>query len=124
MMFKKAALFEDQVMAEKIMAAPQPADHKRLGQQVRGFEPDVWDQHKIDIVYDGNIAKFSQNAGLRRKLLATGDALLVEANPKDIIWGVGLSETDPSIGDRSAWRGQNLLGEILMRVRSELMPKE
>lgn len=124
MMFKKAALMDDQLMADKILAATEPADHKRLGQQVRGFKTDVWDQHKVNIVYDGNMAKFSQNAGLQRKLLATGDALLVEANPRDIIWGVGLSEDDPSIGNPSAWRGQNLLGEILMRVRSDLKPKE
>ena len=124
MMFKKAQLMEDQLMANKILAATEPADHKRLGQQVTGFKTDVWEQHKIGIVYDGNMAKFSQNAGLQRKLLATGDALLVEANPRDIIWGVGLAESDPAIEDPSAWRGQNLLGEILMRVRSELMSKK
>ena len=120
MMFKKACLFEDDLMAGKIMAAANPADQKRLGQQVRNFQPDAWDQHKMEIVFDGNLAKFSQNAGLRKKLKATGDALLVEANPKDIIWGVGLAENDPEISDPKAWRGQNLLGEILMRVRSTL----
>lgn len=120
MMFSKARLFEDDQMAGKIMATTSPADQKRLGQQVRNFQPDIWDQKKIEIVFDGNLAKFSQNSGLRKKLIATGSAILVEANPKDIIWGIGLSENDPSVFDPTAWRGENLLGEILMQVRSKL----
>jgi len=120
MMLRKALLFKDEIMAQKIMAAAHPSDHKRLGQQVRGFETNVWDAHKVGIVTEGNMAKFSQNAGLRKKLLATGDAILAEANPKDIIWGVGLSENDPKIDDVNAWRGENLLGYILMDIRSKL----
>jgi ribA/ribD-fused uncharacterized protein len=71
-------------------------------------------------VYAGNWAKFIQNNGLRKKLLATKNSTLVEANPKDIIWGVGLSENDPNIANPNCWRGQNLLGEILMQVRTEI----
>ena len=69
---------------------------------------------------EGNLAKFSQNAGLHKKLLATGDAILAEANPRDIIWGVGLSENDPKIDAVNAWRGENLLGYILMDIRAKL----
>lgn len=120
MMYRKACLFEDDIMAEKILIAAHPSDHKRLGQHVRGFSQLEWDSNKIDIVHSGNLAKFTQNNGLRKKLLATGDALLVEANPKDIIWGVGLAVDDPAISDPKNWRGPNLLGEVLMRVRTEL----
>ncbi|GHA98311.1 hypothetical protein GCM10009069_21460 [Algimonas arctica] len=120
MMYKKATLFGDGMIAEKIVAAKHPSDHKRLGQQVRGFIQQDWDANKVEIVHAGNWAKFTQNKGLRKKLLATGNAILVEANPKDIIWGVGLAENDPDITNPDCWRGQNLLGEILMRVRAEL----
>lgn len=120
MMFMKARLFEDNIMAGKIMAARAPADHKRMGSQVRNFDQDVWDKTKVSIVYDGNLAKFSQNPGLKKKLLATKHARLVEANPKDFIWGAGLSESDPLIQVPDRWPGQNLLGDILMRVRQEL----
>lgn len=120
MMWRKARLFGDDLIAGKILAAREPHDHKRLGQAVRGFGQAMWDAEKVAIVTAGNRAKFGQNAGLARKLLATGDALLVEANPRDIIWGAGLAEDDPDIFDPSKWRGENLLGVVLMQVRAEM----
>ena len=41
----------------------------------------------------------------------------MEANPDDTIWGVGLTSSDDAILIESNWRGQNLLGEVLMVVR-------
>ena len=120
MMWRKALLFGDTEMAKKIEIARDPRDHKRIGQAVRNFEQQLWDANKVEIVTAGTRAKFGQNAGIARKLVATGSATLDEANPKDFIWGVGLSEDDPDIQDPAKWRGQNLLGQILMQVRAEL----
>jgi ribA/ribD-fused uncharacterized protein len=117
---EKARLFGDVAMAERIMASHSPHEHKLMGGRVAGFDQDEWDSHKIAIVTDGNRAKFGQNAGLRRRLIETGDAILAEANPKDFIWGIGLAEDDPAALDPANWEGQNLLGEILMAVRDEL----
>lgn len=120
MMHRKALLFSDPAMAARIMAADQPFDQKRLGQAIASFDQAVWDQHKQSIVLAGNTAKFSHNAGLRKKLLATGSSILAEANPKDFIWGIGLAATDPNALNQAQWPGQNLLGQILMQVRSAL----
>ncbi|HEX5005490.1 MAG TPA: NADAR family protein, partial [Hyphomonadaceae bacterium] len=117
---EKARLFGDVAMAERIMTSHSPHEHKLMGGAVAGFDQDEWDSHKIAIVTDGNRAKFAQNAGLRRRLLDTGDAILAEANPKDFIWGIGLAEDDPAALDPGNWEGENLLGEILMAVRREL----
>jgi hypothetical protein len=54
--------------------------------------------------------KFTQHPHLRALLLSTGDALLVEHTENDSCWGDG--------GDGS---GKNRLGQILMRVRDELL---
>ena len=43
------------------------------------------------------------------------------ASPKDRIWGIGLTEDDPRAWNKKSWRGGNLLGEILTRVRDKLM---
>jgi ribA/ribD-fused uncharacterized protein len=117
---EKARLFGDVAMAERIMRSDSPHEHKLMGGRVAGFEQEAWDTHKIAIVTAGNLAKFGQNTGLRRRLLDTGGAILAEANAKDFIWGIGLAEDDPAALDPANWEGQNLLGEILMAVREEL----
>jgi ribA/ribD-fused uncharacterized protein len=117
---EKARLFGDIAMAERIMKSGSPHEHKLMGGRVSGFVQETWDTHKTTIVAAGNRAKFGQNAGLRRRLLDTGDAILAEANPKDFIWGIGLAEDDPAALDPANWEGENLLGEILMAVRDEL----
>ncbi|KAJ7614091.1 hypothetical protein FB45DRAFT_692960, partial [Roridomyces roridus] len=53
--------------------------------------------------------KFTQHAGLRQELLATGDAELIEDSPKDDFWGNGANK-----------QGQNQLGKALERLRDQL----
>ncbi len=129
MMFGKAALFDDRDTAEKIMRTSDPREHKRLGRLVRGFKQDVWDAKCEELVYTVNMAKFSQNPHLAAQLLATGDKYIAEASPMDKVWGVGLNPETAAhfrsleVALRS-WKGKNLLGLALMRVRSELRQKE
>jgi ribA/ribD-fused uncharacterized protein len=120
MMFSKARLFGDDSAASAILATDSPDEQKRFGQTVHGFQQETWDRWKVSFVYQGNLAKFSQNAGAARQLKATGDAMLVEANPRDWIWGVGLAIDDPSVHSPAEWKGGNLLGRILTKVRSDL----
>ncbi|MBN1207220.1 MAG: NADAR family protein [Myxococcaceae bacterium] len=120
MMYGKAVLFGDLEVAERILASTSPKTHKALGRKVRGFDEQVWRGERERIVYEGNRAKFTQNAELLAALLATAGTELVEASPMDRIWGVGLSAEDPRIQDPSRWRGQNLLGKVLTRLREEL----
>lgn len=42
----------------------------------------------------------------------------------DKIWGIGLSKDDPKAWNKKTWRGRNLLGEALTKVRNDLMKKE
>lgn len=56
-----------------------------------------------------------------RALLDTAPTLLVEASPFDRVWGVGLGADNPRIDDPASWRGSNLLGKILTKLRDELI---
>lgn len=120
MMVCKARLFGDAAAAEAIMRTSDPAEQKRLGQRVVGFEQEPWDARRLGIVHAGSLAKFQQNEGARRQLAATAPAMLVEANPRDWIWGNGLQIDDPANNDPARWKGSNFLGRILTLVRNQL----
>lgn len=116
----KARLFGDKDALERILEAPDPKSAKVIGREVRAFDDKVWKENARRLVTEGNVHKFGQNDELRKFLLSTGDAVLVEAAPRDQIWGIGLGQDNPKARDPSQWRGQNLLGFALMDVREKL----
>ena len=118
-MVQKAKLFHDDVRYNAIMSTADPGECKALGKLVAGFDPKVWDKFKYDIVKTANRAKYDQDPALKAKLLETGDAVMAEASPADMIWGIGLDAEAASKMDPAAWPGQNLLGKILMELREE-----
>jgi ribA/ribD-fused uncharacterized protein len=120
MMAEKARIFEDAEAREQILATSDPALQKQLGRQVRNYEEATWVRVRLDVVTVGNIAKFGQDSRLAAHLLATADAVLVEASPTDSVWGIGRAADDPVARIPDAWRGQNLLGFALMRARAAL----
>lgn len=87
----------------------------------RGFvklRPD-WEEIKDRIMDEVLIAKFTQNPDLKEKLLATGDAELIEGNTwHDNYWG------DCSCARCSSIPGRNQLGKNLMMIRKELKAEE
>lgn len=124
MMAGKARLFGDEEVLQAIMEAHAPDACKKLGRQIRGFVPEIWDAHKLDIVVTGNKAKFSQHPELKEFLLSTADAILVEASPYDRVWGIGLDRDQAQQVGITNWRGENLLGCALMEVRDWLREVE
>ena len=120
MMASKARLFGDEDTLKEIMNATNPSEYKKLGRKVKGFEPTLWDEKKLDIVVEGNKAKFGQNPELKEYLLSTDDAILVEASPYDNIWGIALDRDTAINGKVEDWKGENLLGCALMEVRDYL----
>jgi len=68
-----------------------------------------WESIKDDVMRHVLMLKFSQNLDLRKMLLDTGDAVLVEHGAHDYYWADG--------GNGS---GQNKLGLCLMEVREVL----
>ncbi len=120
MMYKKAELFGDEYALNQIMKATDPAEQKRWGRMVKYFDKDKWEEIAKKVVYDANLAKFTQHEDLKKQLLDSGDKIIVEASPTDCIWGVGLWATDDEILDSKNWKGTNWLGEAIMNVRGIL----
>lgn len=120
MMAEKARLFNDNDVLGQIIAAKHPGEAKKLGRLVAGFKQEAWEQHRFEIVVRGNIGKFGQNSNLKEFLINTGERILVEASPRDRIWGIGLGQNNPEAENPYRWRGLNLLGFALMKARDSL----
>lgn len=92
-----------------------PASAKKAGRTV-ALRSD-WEDVKDEVMYDVCMSKFRDNDELHltEKLLATGDAELVEVNTwHDNYWGDCSCEKCKDI------KGRNQLGKTLMRIRDEL----
>jgi ribA/ribD-fused uncharacterized protein len=120
MMHQKALLFGDNEIAELIMKETNPREQKKYGRMIKNFDKSTWDKNCLAIVYEGNLAKFSQNADLKEEMLSTGNRIFVEASPLDNIWGIGLDENAKGIENPSYWLGLNLLGQALTIVKKEI----
>jgi ribA/ribD-fused uncharacterized protein len=116
-MYLKAKLMGDEVSATNILNASTPRDAKSLGRRIKPWNQQLWEKHNYNVMYKAVYAKFSNDV-LKKKLLDTGSTILVEASPTDRIWGIGLSVDDALRG--LPWNGQNLLGKVLMQVRTDL----
>ena len=120
MMYEKAILFQDYQTADKILSTDDVAEIKALGRMVQHFDEEIWREKREKIVHKGVLQKFLQNPELAEKLLETGEQMIAECAVKDKIWGIGLSMGDEERFCVDKWKGQNLLGQILMQVRAEI----
>lgn len=80
----------------------------KLGQRHSYEQRADWYKIREDVMLDILRAKFNQHPDLTQRLLATGDAYLVEHTDRDSYWADG--------GDG---KGKNILGKLLMRLREE-----
>lgn len=92
---------------DAIWKATSANKSRLLGQEVT-MRPD-WNKVKYDIMKECVLAKYLQHHDLRAALLATGEEELIEDSPVDWYWGCGADGT-----------GQNMLGKILMELRTLL----
>jgi len=123
MMYHKALTFNDTTIAHKIMKTTSPKEQKALGRMVKNFNEDKWNSVAKDIVYQGNYFKFTRNEYLLNCLKETYPKILVEASPYDKIWGIGLAADDKRAQTKSTWQGKNWLGEVLTKLRNDIMNK-
>lgn len=119
-MSRKALHFGDEETNKLIMESKDPKTAKRLGRQVRKFNPKEWDSVSKEYMFQGNYAKFTQHKNLKEELLSTEDKKFCESSPFDYHWGIGLDAFHASKIDESEWPGENWLGEVLMAVRDKI----
>lgn len=91
-----------------------PVIAKRKGRSVKGLNVIEWNNKAPELMYKILCKKFS-NEELKRKLFDTGDAILIEGNHwHDNHWGKCYCEKC------LLKTSENLLGNILMKIRHEI----
>ncbi len=105
----QAMKFLDDANRAEVRGAKTPAGAARLGRDRSKPLRRDWESVKDNVMRQAVLAKFTQHEDLRKLLLETGDAKLVEHTENDDYWG--------DAGDGS---GKNMLGRILMEVRGQL----
>jgi len=105
----QAQKFVNTPQEEQVRQAKTAREAAQMGRDRNTpLRPD-WEVVKDDIMREALYAKFSQHPDLTEKLLATGNALIVEHTNNDSYWGDG--------GDGS---GKNMLGKLLMETRERM----
>ncbi|BDI34031.1 hypothetical protein CCAX7_60820 [Capsulimonas corticalis] len=105
----QAQKFVDPDYRTQIRNADTPKRAAELGRSRRvPLRPD-WEDVKDDIMYACVLKKFETHPELRERLLSTGDEEIIENAPGDFYWGCGKDGT-----------GKNMLGKILMDIRTAL----
>ena len=105
----QAKKFEGSSSEEEIRLIKTPKEAAKLGRQRSRPLRDDWESVKESVMYAALKAKFTQHQDLKRKLISTGNATIVEHTKNDSYWG-----------DAGDGTGKNRLGILLMKLRSEL----
>ena len=120
MMMGKVLLFNPENLKDYLKSCKNPSHCKKYGrsrEKISNYNDNAWTKVNLAWVTIGNYLKFTQNYQIKKEMLKTKNALLVEGAQNDKIWGVGMYPDDPRINDPKKWNGQNKLGLALMTVR-------
>ena len=117
--FYQACKTLDKKEQARILAAKTPGDARKIGNDPsQTTVREGWDEIKYRVMWIALNLKFTQNNGLRQKLLDTGDAYLIEQNYwHDCDFG---SCTCQACSNRVK---KNALGKLLMLLRNKLRIK-
>ena len=93
----------------KMRTVKAPKDVANMGRSRQHPLREDWEEVKDEIMYRAVLCKFKNHQDIEMLLLDTGEQIIIENAPHDYYWGCGKDGS-----------GQNKLGEILMRVRTDI----
>lgn len=135
LMYLKALCFNDIPKAEETLVNGKYGKfYQSIGRQVgespnsKPYDEEYWASLRARVTYKAVYYKF-KDPQLKKWLLSTGDKIIVETSPLDRYFGVGLAKTNKQ-GVKTdwenplKWRGDNILGFVLMEVRDTILKNE
>ena len=126
-MYLKARGLGDDKVANEILALDYNskltdrqrfAKAKSLGKKCK-FNNYVFLANREKWMYTALSAKYEVDEEFRSVLMSDAyrGLTFVEASPRDVNWGIGLSAAKACAGEK--WKGKNLLGKLLTKLRDE-----
>lgn len=117
----KAYYFGDLDILERIKSTESPKEAKRLGRLVSGFSEESWEKVRENAMWQAIKLRYAFDPSFREELGKPEyeGKEFVECNPYDFIWSCGWGEDDPNALDPTKWRGLNLLGKLLTKLRRD-----
>lgn len=94
---------------EEVRLAKTPMEAARMGRDRNKPLRQDWEQVKDEIMMKAVLQKFTTHSDIRDILISIGNEEIIEETTDDYYWGCGTTGT-----------GKNMLGKILMEVRSLL----
>ncbi|KAK8898315.1 hypothetical protein M9Y10_000599 [Tritrichomonas musculus] len=85
MMAQKAIVFGDDETLQKILSEKNHSKIKKLGRIVKNYNQKIWNSKCQDIVFQGNLYKFTQNEKCRKFLLSVPQAHLIKSGVSDLV---------------------------------------
>lgn|SRR3989338_1644011 len=105
----QAAKFEDPMIQKEIMDARSAHDSKKIAEKYQDRVKSDWPETKLAVMEEILRTKLAQHTYVMKKLLQTGDKMLVEDSWRDAFWRWGPNKD-----------GENHLGKLWMKLRGEL----
>lgn len=105
----KKFIFSESPAAEIIFMARSARDTKVIADTHKNEISSKWDEVKVSFMEEILRAKLAQHEKVRTLLLETVGKDIIENSPTDSFWGIGENGT-----------GENHLGKLWMKLRTEL----
>ena len=106
-------------VAAEIQASETALEAKQLGKQV--YAQKNWDVEHENLMYKILESKLNQLKSVRELLVSSKDNLIVESVPNEYHWSNGLSKFATVNTNPEKWPGQNVLGNMWMSIRKDLV---
>lgn len=103
----------EQIAAEiryEILAANSSHEAFKIARKYDNYKRKDWDLVKVDIMREILKEKVNQHEYVKKKLIESGNKELIENSWRDSFWGWGEDK-----------QGKNMLGNLWMSIRSELL---
>jgi predicted NAD-dependent protein-ADP-ribosyltransferase YbiA (DUF1768 family) len=114
--YTRLKLQKEDALADKLLTTRSVRSIRHWVRETRAVIP------QIEQLW-GEILKefYTQHPDLMKKLLETKDDILAFVSKAKYLGGIGIDIDDEQRFDTSAWKNKNIVGEALMKLRSEML---